>query len=97
MTSKTFNLNIFRWNEVGRPKTFNLNILKEYKVKLMCGEKPETFNLIVLKTMQVNWNIRDTYNFFAGRFCSPRGCSAALTRKSFPPAASIPRLGGKLL
>jgi hypothetical protein len=31
---------IFRFNEVGRPKTFNLNILKPSIVKLKCGEKP---------------------------------------------------------
>ena len=65
MTSKTFNLNIFRLNGVGRPKTFNLNILKAYKVKLMREEKPKTFNLIVLTTMQVNWNVFETLTFFS--------------------------------
>ena len=43
MTSITFNLNTFRLNINGRPKTFNLNILKAYRVKLMCGEKTKTF------------------------------------------------------
>ena len=70
MTSKTFNLNIFRLNGVGHPKTFNLNILKAYKVKLMCGEKPKTFNLIVLKTMQVNWNVYETLTIFHQRLPS---------------------------
>ncbi len=60
-----FNLNIFRFNEVGPPKTFNLNILKACIVKLMCGEKPKTFNLIVLKTMQVNLNEKETLTIFS--------------------------------
>ena len=67
MTSKTFNLNTFRLNIVGHPKTLNLNTLKAYRVKLMCKKKTEMFNMIVSKTMQVNNNV-DTYKFFAGGF-----------------------------
>ena len=64
MTSKTFNLNIFRLNRVGCPKTFNLNILKAYIVKLMCGEKPENiqFDCIENNASELEC-IRDTYIF----------------------------------
>ena len=55
---------------VGCSKTFNLNILKAYRVKLMCGEKTETFNLIVSKTMQVNNNVKRHLQFLRRRLPS---------------------------
>ena len=81
MTLKTSNLNTSRLNIVGRPKTFNLNILKAYRVKLMCGEKMETFNLVVSKTMQVNNNVKRHLQFLSRRLPSASTSMSLMVRR----------------